>query len=299
MEPCVEQSMANDPMLLEIRDRLIDRIDRRLAVILTGSLAIHIGIAGFAWAHDVELPPERAYVAVPLFQQDVIDVTLPDPVVAPSPQPGHGGIAKPTTTTKARSPRSIVQPAPVNGQSLAGLLTTSDEVRAAPKLALPSVDAQPHPMIGDGTHTSRVDDDAHAAMLPGPTITNDQTLTHVDRHDHPLPGRVIPGTVKQEDSTTLTPAAVLERIQSTYLAGLQRCYRLGLAQDATLSGRVSISFTVDARGQVEDADANGLSSQVDSCISDQMTRWRFPVPRSKTGSPTDAAFSVSLALQPS
>ncbi len=293
--------MANDPMLLEIRDRLIDRIDRRLAMILTGSLAIHIAIAGFAWAHDVELPREHPYVAVPLFQQDVIDVTLPDPVVAPSPQPGHGGIPKPSiTNAPSRSPsRSIVQPAPVNGQSLAGLLTTSDETRAAPQLAWPSVDAQAHPMIGNGTHTSRVDDDAHAAIVPGPTITDDQALTHVDRDEHPLPGRVIPGTVKQEDSTTLTPAAVLERIQSSYLAGLQRCYRLGLAQDATLSGRVSISFTVDARGQVEDADAEGMSSQVDRCISDQMSRWRFPVPKDKGGTPTDAAFSVSLALQPS
>ena len=136
-------------------------------------------------------------------------------------------------------------------------------------------------------------------MLPGPTITNDQTLSHVDHDDHPPSGRVIPGTVKPAQSTTLTAAAVLDRIQSTYLAGLQRCYRLGLAQDATLSGRVSISFTVDERGQVEDADAEGMSSQVDSCISDQMSRWRFPVPKDKGGTATDAAFSVSLALQPS
>ena len=286
--------MANDPMLLEIRDRLIDRIDRRLAVILTGSLAIHIAVAGFAWAHDIELPPDRPALAIPR-DYDVIDITLPE---LPPPAPVVHGAGVGAGTTKAKS-RSIVQPAaPINGQSLAGLLITSDEVRAAPQLALPSVDAQAHPMIGNGTHTSRIDDNAYAAIVPGPTITDDQTLTHVDRDEHPQPGRVIPGTVKQEESTTLTPAAVLERIQSTYLAGLQRCYRLGLAQDATLSGRVSISFTVDDRGQVEDPEADGLSSQVDSCISEQMSRWRFPVPK-KDGAPTDAAFSVSLALQPS
>jgi hypothetical protein len=264
-----------------------------LAVILTGSLAVHVAIASFAWAHDVELAPDRPTLAIPR-DYDVIDVTLPEPPPAPI---AHGtGVG--TATPKAKS-RSIVQAAPVNGQSLAGLLTTNDEVRAAPKLALPSVDEQAHPMIGNGTHTSRVDDNAHAAMLPGPTITDDQTLTHVEpEHERP-PGRVIPGTVKPEQSTTLTPAAVLERIQSTYLAGLQRCYRLGLAQDASLSGRISISFTVDERGQVTDADANGLSSQVDSCIQEQMTRWRFPAPRDHAGAATDAAFSVSLALQPS
>lgn len=292
--------MANDPMLLEIRDRLIDRIDRRLAVILTGSLVVHVAIASLAWAHDVELAPERAYVAVPLFQQDVIDVTLPDPVVAPNPVPGHGGIAKPTTT-KGHA-RSIVLPAPVNGQSLAGLLTNAEETRTAPTLSLLSIDAheQAHPSIGNGTQTSRTDDEVRPASLPAPTIADDQTLTHVTRDNHERPpGRVIPGTVKPEQTTTLTPAAVLDIIQSTYLAGLQRCYRLGLAQDATLSGRVSISFTVDERGRVTDPDASGLSSQVDSCISDQMTRWRFPVPKDKSGATTDAAFSVSLALQPS
>lgn len=288
--------MANDPMLLEIRDRLIDRIDRRLAVILTGSLAVHIAVAGFAWAHDIELTPDRPALAIPR-DYDIIDISLPDPTPTPV---DHGTGTGTPAGAKAKS-RSIVQPVlPVNGQSLAGLLTTNDETRAAPKLALPSIDAQAHPMIGNGTHTSRVDDETHAAMLPAPTLTDDPTLTHVEpeHHDHP-PGRVIPGTVKPEQSTTLTPAAVLDIIQSTYLAGLQRCYRLGLAQDATLSGRVSISFTVDERGQVVDPDADGLSSQVDSCISTQMSRWRFPVPKDKTGGATDASFSVSLALQPS
>lgn len=287
--------MANDPMLLEIRDRLIDRIDRRLAVILTGSLAVHVAIASLAWAHDLELAPDRPALAIPR-DYDVIDITLPEPPPAPVAHgTGTGTVAAKTKT------RSIVEPAPpVNGQSLAGLLTSNEEVRAAPKLALPSVDEQAHPMIGNGTHTSRVDDNARVATLPGPTITDEQSLTHVDPdHDERPPGRVIPGTVKPEQSTTLAAAAVLERIQSTYLAGLQRCYRLGLAQDATLSGRVSISFTVDERGQVSDPDADGLSSQVDSCIREQMTRWRFPVPRDHAGTATDAAFSVSLALQPS
>ena len=83
------------------------------------------------------------------------------------------------------------------------------------------------------------------------------------------------------------------------MAGLQRCYRLGLATDSKLGGRVAISFTVDERGQVNDADASGVSPQVDSCISKQMTGWRFPIPKDAEGTTTDASFAVSLALQPS
>jgi hypothetical protein len=83
------------------------------------------------------------------------------------------------------------------------------------------------------------------------------------------------------------------------MAGLQRCYRLGLSDDSRLSGTVKISFTVDDRGKVIDADASGVSKQVDGCVGSFMTTWRFAVPRDKDGDPTDASFTVSLALQPS
>src|SRR4051794_137931 len=107
--------MPKDPMLLEIRDRLVDRVDRRLAVILSGSLAFHVAIASFAWAHDVELPARPYAVPSLLYQQDMIDVTLPDPPkLAAEPGPGIS-VSK---GTKAPS-RSIVRQAPVNAQSLA------------------------------------------------------------------------------------------------------------------------------------------------------------------------------------
>ena len=92
---------------------------------------------------------------------------------------------------------------------------------------------------------------------------------------------------------------VLDRINTVYMAGLKRCYRLGLAEDANLNGRVAITFTVDERGKVIDEDATGVSSLVDGCISKLMINWRFPIPKDKDGSPTDASFAVSLALQPS
>jgi outer membrane biosynthesis protein TonB len=83
------------------------------------------------------------------------------------------------------------------------------------------------------------------------------------------------------------------------MAGLQRCYKAGLAQDATLSGRVIISFTVDERGHVIDPEASGVSSSVDTCIANRMKAWRVPIAKDAKGAPTEASFTVSLALQPS
>lgn len=294
-QSCVERIMARDPMLLEIRDRFIDRIDRRLALILTSSLAIHVGIAGWAWAADVELPRERPYVLMPAYQQDVIDVKLPDMTPPVATQQSGPGIGAPTSKgTKAPS-RSIVQPGPVSGQALAGMLTGSDDAPRAPKLSLSALDAQT-PTIGNGTQTSRVDDNVHIST-PTTPLTDGPSLTHVTKDQHDL-GRVIPGTVKPDQSSSLTAADVLDKIQGAYLAGLQRCYRLGLAQDASLAGRVMISFTVTDGGRVSDADASGMSSEVDACITNQMSSWRFPIPK-QNGEAIDASFSVSLALQPS
>ncbi|MBV8758546.1 MAG: AgmX/PglI C-terminal domain-containing protein, partial [Deltaproteobacteria bacterium] len=89
------------------------------------------------------------------------------------------------------------------------------------------------------------------------------------------------------------------KIRDFYMSGLQRCYRRGLVEDATLSGKISITFTVDPHGAVKDPEATGLSDKVDSCISDQMNAWRFAFPKDKDGDPTEVTFHISLALQAS
>jgi TonB family protein len=153
--------------------------------------------------------------------------------------------------------------------------------------------------IGEGGRTSRVDDRARPGTVDErPIADSPQVVTREDHRDEEARGRIIPGDVRPDDTTTLTPEIVLQRINTLYRAGLERCYRLGLAQDSTLSGRVKINFTVDERGKVIDPDASGVSSQVDRCVRKAMSGWRFPIPR-KGGEPVDATFTVSLALQPS
>jgi hypothetical protein len=302
--------MALPPAL---RQTLADRVDRRLALFVGGSLALHIGLATYAWTDDIARPSYGAPTVATTYQQEVIDILVPDPITTPTtPEPGAA-----TPATSTQTPRPIVQPTrittrptqPIDSQRLASILTGSDaEVgKAGMNPHQPGADLgkqiddarDSHATIGDTTHTSRTDDSAHAIERDTEITNTDPTLTHVDTHHDEPTGRIIPGAVKPETSTTLTAALVLDRISTVYMAGLQRCYRLGLATDSSLSGRVQISFTVDDRGKILVPDASGVSSQVDGCIGNQMQSWRFPIPKDGDGDATDASFTVSLALQPS
>jgi hypothetical protein len=308
--PAPTPRMALPPSL---RQTFVDRVDRRLALFVGGSLALHIGLGVYAWTHDVEQRSFGTPTVATTYQQDVIDILVPDPVTPPTTT--EPGVATPAP---AHTPHRIVEPTrittrpsqPIDSQRLASILTGGDgEVGKAgmnPRQPGADLDKQiddardAHATIGDGTHTSRANDDASVITRDGPITHVDPTLTHVpDTHRDDLYIRINPGDVKPETSTTLTAATVLDRITTVYMAGLQRCYRLGLATDSKLAGRVRVSFTVDERGKVIDPDATGLSSEVDGCISRQMQNWRFPIPKDGDGDATDASFTVSLALQPS
>jgi hypothetical protein len=301
-----------------IRGTLADRIDRRLATILAGSLALHIGLATWAWMTDVETTTLGMSPIAQTYHHDVIDVTFPD-VVTPAPPPANEpGIAKPVAPPRVArpivTPTNITRPIEdpdANAQRLASILT-GDQTETHGKGGMgsrqPGVDLDKqiaevrdrNYKIGDGTQTSRVDDRSGIGTTPDRPLVNDPTLTQTPaRPDEEPRGRIIPGDVIPDTRTTLTAAMVLDRIKTVYMSGLQRCYVLGLRDDGELSGRVKISFTVDERGKVIDPDAAGVSAKVDSCISNQMSTWRFAIPRDKDGDATNASFTVSLALQPS
>jgi hypothetical protein len=297
-----------------LQQSLLERIDRRLALVVGASLVAHIAIAGYAWMNDIEQTPMGARYIPTNYTEQVIDLTQ---LVEPPTPTDIGPGAATTPANPSQTPRPIVRPThvtprtqePVDSSRLAAILTGGESEtgkggmngrQSGATLQQQINDAKDSGAeIGDGGRTSRVDDRAHASTDHG-NITDDPTLTTSPRptHDEPT-GRVIPGPVKQDEKTTLTAAVVLDRINTLYMAGLQRCYRLGLATDSTLSGRVAISFTVDERGQVIDAEAAGVSSGVDGCIEKQMGNWRFPVPKDDDGARTEAGFTVSLALQPS
>jgi hypothetical protein len=110
-------------------------------------------------------------------------------------------------------------------------------------------------------------------------------------------GRINVSDKQSFDESTLTPDAVLGKIQQAYMAGLKRCYKNYLTKDASARGKVTLSFTVNETGRSTGGKAKGFASEVDECISGQMSSWRFPIPLDK-GEPTTAAFSIALQLVP-
>ena len=110
-------------------------------------------------------------------------------------------------------------------------------------------------------------------------------------------GRINVSDKKSFDDSSLTPDAVLGKIQSAYMAGLKRCYKNYLLKDATARGKVTLSFTVNETGRATGGKASGFASEVDECISGQMGSWRFAIPTDADG-PTTASFAIALQLVP-
>ncbi len=299
-----------------VRGTLGDRIDARLAVILGASLALHAGFAIYASLTEVDDVPLTAALAALEYHQDTMEVTLPDepPITTTTTEPTGPGTALPVRPTHSVTPvgsqhiaNELPDPAKLHEDAvhMADLLvgpgtskkgTPGDMSARAPGADLRSqIDQEKGKLvtIGDPTHT-RTGDEELAKPKKG-TAIDDPTLTHQD-HTEVRFRPIQPGDIKVDTYTTLTADAVLSKINGLYMAGLQRCYAKGLARDATLAGRVTLKLTVSETGRIDDADARGLSDEVDQCIAGQMASWVFPPPHTAKGDATQATFAVSLAL---
>jgi hypothetical protein len=100
------------------------------------------------------------------------------------------------------------------------------------------------------------------------------------------------------DESSLSPDMVLMKMQSAYMAGIRRCYKNALKADPTAKGRVKIAFTVNETGRAVNGSTMGFSTEVDSCITGQISSWRFPVPKDKDGEATTASFNFNLNMIP-
>lgn len=94
---------------------------------------------------------------------------------------------------------------------------------------------------------------------------------------------------------SLSVDAMLTKINTTYMQGMQRCYVKGLARDSGLQGKVTIVFTVNPWGRVTGT-VSGIAPKVDTCITNQVSTWRFPAPRTAKDQPTQATFKINLLL---
>jgi hypothetical protein len=100
------------------------------------------------------------------------------------------------------------------------------------------------------------------------------------------------------DDTTLTADDVVAKVTNAYFAGLKRCYREYLKQDATARGELVLNVTVTPTGRTINGRANGVSDELADCSTRLMADWRFRVPKDKNGDPTQASFRIALTLVP-
>lgn len=74
---------------------------------------------------------------------------------------------------------------------------------------------------------------------------------------------------------------IIRRIVRAHINEVRYCYNQGLARDPSLSGKVSIRFTVSTTGSVavsEVADSTIADEGVSNCIAKAVRRWTFPKP---------------------
>ena len=317
--------LAPRPVLpASVRGTLADRIDRRLAVIVGASVLAHLAIAGYAWWQDLETGSMLETPVAMQYRQEVIEVTFPDDppaITQPADAPGASVPATPVQT-----PRPIVKPTRVNvktgapepamseddAQKFASILTGAEVGRTGatemgrrqPGADLgQQIDAvgDRQVVVGNDQAGFRTKDREGLGDGDGPDIKNPTEITQQKPKDgnEPRTRIQIKPLPPEGPGTTLTVAMVLDKIRGPYMAGLQRCYKAGLLDDSTLSGKIRMSFTVSETGKLDEASASGVSPQVDSCIQTFMGTWRFAIPRDKDGDPTEQPFKLSLALQPS
>jgi outer membrane biosynthesis protein TonB len=77
------------------------------------------------------------------------------------------------------------------------------------------------------------------------------------------------------------PKDMIRRIVKAHIGEVRYCYNEGLKIDPELAGRVAVSFTIDANGNVSESevsDTNLADSDVPDCIATAVERWIFPKP---------------------
>lgn len=133
---------------------------------------------------------------------------------------------------------------------------------------------------------------AHAEFA-APRRPVDWKLGAAKAKAHKAPAKAAFAAKEEADiqQPTLSVDNVMAKINTVYMTGLQRCYRKSLKAEPTVSGKVTLTFTVDVKGHVL-SDLEGLTPVFDSCLTHMISTWRFP----HVSEPAEATFKLSLML---
>ena len=315
------------PMLpASVRGTFADRFDPRLSVIMGASIIVHFAIVIVALFTDVQIDngiAERAYNLT--FKQDTYTVDLTQPKDAGS----AGSAAAPEKTPEKAAPRPKTPEKGDDGKAKADQVALQEQEAAkfadlltgegkngtsegdmSKRRPGAELGAQINEVRESGTQvkvgggagrTSRGDGDVRVGTGHGPNIQGPggtESAGGGKTAEKGPSGRISVADKQTFDESTLTPDIVMSKIQSAYMAGLKRCYREYLKKDASARGKVTLSLTINETGRTVKGAAKGFAGEVDDCISNLMTGWRFPIPKDKEGDPTEASFAITLQLVP-
>ncbi|MBX3154668.1 MAG: hypothetical protein KF773_01625 [Deltaproteobacteria bacterium] len=327
------------PMLpASVRGTFADRFDPQLSVIMGASIIAHFAIVIIALIGDVEKKGgimETAYEAT--FNQDEYALDQDKPKVKPEAGEGAGSAAGPKKEEpKVQAPPKVVQnnPGPPSqgrptennkptvseeqGARLAELLTAGES--ADGKVNGDLSKRQPGGTLKQQAEDVKADGGKVAIGNPNGGKTRPGTTsgpggssgTKIDapggiasagdgkKGETGPVGRITVGRPQTSDQSTLTADAVLAKINSAYMGGIQRCYKTYLNKDATAAGRVVLTLPINQSGRVVGGSASGFAGEVDGCISGLMGLWTFPPPKEKDDpkTSTEVQFQVTLQLLP-
>jgi hypothetical protein len=314
------------PMLpASVRGTFADRFDPRLSVILGASIIIHFAIVIVALAMDVDTGnnlTDRAYNLT--FKPDqYVDLEQPKADTtataagsaaqkAPEKAPDKAKPSKAPDT--GRDAKNDVSMQEEQARAMADLLTgegpngnsEGDMSKRRPGADLNQQIADVREggkqvAVGGGAGRGpRGDGDARVGTGKGPNINGPGGTETAGgpKVEHAPTGRIQVSDKQTFDESSLTPDIVLSKIQSVYMSQIKRCYTNYLKKDASARGKVQLKLTVNETGRAVQTSASGLNPEVDSCIGNLMSSWRFPIPKDKDNEATSAAFAISLQLVP-
>ena len=100
------------------------------------------------------------------------------------------------------------------------------------------------------------------------------------------------------DPVDLDPQAVAAKIRQ-YRGALVACYEAALKRNASLSGKITLRFSVNTLGKVSHVEIEVDTMHDEDfakCIVDRASTWRFPPPKSGSG---DVQFAYPFIFQSS
>jgi hypothetical protein len=313
------------PMLpASVRGTFADRFDPRLSVILGASIIIHFAIVIVALAMDVDTGnsmADRAYNMVFSQEQYTVDVDQPKEKTddgagsaakpekqpektpdKPAKQPDSGRDAKADVSMQeeqARAMADLLTGEGPNGNSEGDMSKRRPGADLGQQIADVREGGKQVAVGGGAGRGPRGDGDARVGTGKGPNINGGGIeVAGGPKTERAPTGRISVSDKQTFDESSLTPDIVLSKIQSVYMSQIKRCYTGYLKKDASARGKVTLKLTVNETGRAVKTSANGFASEVDECIGNLMSSWRFPVPKDKDNEATEAAFAITLQLVP-